>query len=319
MVSIRKDHISNEDFGWNLATFKRVKHEILNIWFNIVQDFKVVVSQLNKHDLEFDLIGIDASIANALRRVMISEVCPDDGDRESICSHNTSVMHDEILAHRLGLVPILADPRQFQFKDDIPTDLNTIVFKLNVKSAVRFGIQNLANEPVYSKDLKWIPEGDQEERFALTPIKPVHDDILLVKLRPGQQIIMDLHCQKGIGKEHAKWSPVATASYRLLPEIKILSPIIGSNAVKFQKCFPKGVQEARVVNPRKDTVSREVLRHPEFEGKVALSRIRDHFIFSIESSGILPPHTIFEEAAQVLINKCQILKKHLQVLEDNVY
>ena len=39
-----------------------------------------------------------------------------------------------------------------------------------------------------------------------------------------------------------------------------------------------GTKEARVVNPRKDTVSRECLRHAEFDGKVALNRIRDHFI-----------------------------------------
>ena len=81
---------------------------------------------------------------------------------------------------------------------------------------------------------------------------------------------------------------LATASYRLLPEIKILKPITGKDAEKFKNCFPKGVvevikredgtKEAHVVNPRKDTVSREVLRHAEFEGKVALNRIRDHFI-----------------------------------------
>ena len=67
------------------------------------------------------------------------------------------------------------------------------------------------------------------------PIKPVHDDILLAKLRPGQvllmplsmppsdrtvqSIILEAHCVKGEGKDHAKFSPVATASYRLLPEI----------------------------------------------------------------------------------------------------
>lgn len=39
-----------------------------------------------------------------------------------------------------------------------------------------------------------------------------------------------------------------------------------------------GTMEAKVTNPRKDTVSREVLRHKEFEDKVRLTRIRDHFI-----------------------------------------
>lgn len=102
--------------------------------------------------------------------------------------------------------------------------------------------------------------------------------------------MIDFHCfaQKGIGADHAKFSPVATASYRLLPHIKLRGPIPEQHQEKFQKCFAPGViairkdkkGESQVVveNPRKDTVSREVLRHKEFEGLVELSRIRDHFL-----------------------------------------
>jgi DNA-directed RNA polymerase I and III subunit RPAC1 len=140
---------------------------------------------------------------------------------------------------------------------------------------------------VYSKDLIWEPKGNQEEKFANNPPRPVHDDIVIAKLRPGQEMEMELHCQKGVGREHAKWSPVATASYRLLPEITILEPITGEDAEEFKNCFVEGVVEvvnengvktAKVVNPRKDTVSREVLRHDKFVDKVRLTRVRDHFI-----------------------------------------
>jgi DNA-directed RNA polymerases I and III subunit RPAC1 len=110
-----------------------------------------------------------------------------------------------------------------------------------------------------------------------------------------------MHAVKGVGQDHAKFSPVgkhvflksiahslATASYRLLPVIDILSPIINEDANKFVSCFPKGVamvksgkngvKRAEIVNPRLDTVSREVLRHDEFKDKVKLGRVRDHFI-----------------------------------------
>ena len=66
--------------------------------------------------MEFDLINVDASIANALRRSMISEV-PTMAIENVYIYNNTSVMHDEILAHRLGLIPILADARQFEIKE----------------------------------------------------------------------------------------------------------------------------------------------------------------------------------------------------------
>ena len=144
------------------------------------------------------------------------------------------------------------------------------------------------------------------ERYANNPIKPIEDDIVIAKLRPGQSIDLKIFCTKGTGFEHAKWSPVgkfakmrsiaffqylthdsATATYRLMPDIKILKPIEGSDAEKFAKCFPAGVVKvveengkkiAKVVCPRKDTVSRECLRHKEFEGKVILGRVKNHFI-----------------------------------------
>lgn len=46
---------------------------------------------------------------------------------------------------------------------------------------------------------------------------------------------------KGIGKDHAKFSPVATASYRLLPEITLIKPVIGEKADRLAKCFSEGV------------------------------------------------------------------------------
>lgn len=99
---------------------------------------------------------------------------------------------------------------------------------------------------------------------------------------------MELHCVKGVGQDHAKFSPVATASYRLLPHIIFRQPIPPELCDKFVKCFPSGVlaveldargqKKVAVKDMRKDTVSREVLRHKEFEGMIELTRIRDFFM-----------------------------------------
>ena len=81
---------------------------------------------------------------------------------------------------------------------------------------------------------------------------------------------------------------IATASYRLLPEITLTKPVRGEKAKKLAKCFSKGVIKvvrgedgesyAKVVNPRRDTCSREVFRHDDLKDCVRLSRVRDHFI-----------------------------------------
>ncbi|KAI8926940.1 DNA-directed RNA polymerase [Entophlyctis helioformis] len=322
----RVSHVSSMDFphtfpgldlSWDLAEFKK--------------RFKIVIGHINRDSMEFDMIGVDASIANALRRILIAEV-PTMAIENVYIMNNTSVMHDEILAQRLGLIPILADPRQFDYREgakDPPTDLNTLVFRLHVKCTKNphalptevDPTQKYINSEVLSSHLVWEAQGDQAEKYADNPIGPAYDNILITKMRPGQEIEAELHCQKGIGKEHAKWSPVATASYRLLPDIQILQPIKGEDAEKFKRCFPegtidvvrnsKGEKEVRVVNPRKDTASREVLRHKEFNDKVRLTRVRDHFIYSIESTGALPPQVLFEESTKVLLTKCLNLKQAL--------
>lgn len=52
---------------------------------------------------------------------------------------------------------------------------------------------------------------------------------------------MELICEKGIGKTHAKWSPVSTAFYRLVPDIKFKSEIKNQDAEDLKKLCPTGV------------------------------------------------------------------------------
>ncbi|XP_043916952.1 DNA-directed RNA polymerases I and III subunit RPAC1 isoform X2 [Protopterus annectens] len=270
------------------------------------------------------MVGIDAAIANAFRRILLAEV-PTMAVEKVFIYNNTSIVQDEVLAHRLGLIPIKADARLFEYRnsgDDEGTEIDTLQFQLKVKctrnpKATKDSVdpnELYLNHKVYSKHMKWIPIGNQSDLFTEESIRPVHDDILIALLRPGQEVDIVMHCVKGLGKDHAKFSPVATASYRLLPEITLLQPIEGELAEKLKKCFSPGVIEveningrkvAKVVNPRLDTCSREIFRYEELKNLVRLARVRDHFIFSVESAGSLPPDVLVSEAVKVLMTKCQ--------------
>ncbi|KIL58226.1 hypothetical protein M378DRAFT_170863 [Amanita muscaria Koide BX008] len=307
-------HYPNEDNSWNLDNF--------------IQNLQVKVRRVSNRTLEFDLVGVDASIANAFRRIMIAEV-PTVCIENVYIWNNTTVVADEVLAHRIGLVPLNVDPALLTMKRntaDGPTDRNTLVF--NVKLACKRNpqaqkgstdpAQLYINHELKSSHLVWKPEGGQEAVFAPKPPAATNPNIVLAKLRPGQEVHMELHACKGVGKDHAKFSPVATASYRLLPHIIVKKPIPPHLAEKFQSCFSPGVitidPESKAVSVdeggvRKDSVSREVLRHPEFADSVELGRVRDFFLFNVESEGPYGPERIFLESVRVMRDKIRRIKE----------
>lgn len=306
-------HDTNEDYSWDLQKFE--------------ENLEINIMKRNDRDINFDLIHVDTSIANAFRRIMISEV-PAVAAETIYMFNNTSVIQDEVLSHRIGLIPLKVDPETLTWVDNNEdektryTDENTIVMSLDVTCTNNPNAPKGSTDPkelyrnshVYARDLKFEPQGRQIELFKNQPVVAADPDILIAKLRPGQEISLRAHCILGVGSDHAKFSPVSTASYRIMPVIDIKEPITGSAAKRLQKCFPPGVigidesGNAFVQDARRDTVSREVLRHEEFDGKVKLGRRRDHFIFNVESTGAMSPEEIFLKSIRVLKNKADYLR-----------
>ncbi|CEF61957.1 DNA-directed RNA polymerases I and III subunit RPAC1 [Strongyloides ratti] len=329
------DYASNSS-SFNI--FKDVKNYVNNIRIKIIN----VIPEENT--IEFDLINVEAPIANTLRRVLLAEV-PTMAIEKVMLYQNTSVIQDEVLCHRLGLLPLKADPRKFDWpgvkiegineegvdmEEEPPVDPKKhLVFDFHVKCVeskvkVQSGskVSNYENEVVKSNQIIWHPIGNQAEEFGDDPPRMVHDDVIVAKLKGGQEIEAKLHCVKGIGRDHAKFSPVATASYRLLPTITLKEDVYGDAAIKFQQCFSEGVVDvvdsehgpkAVVVNARNDLCSRNVLRHEEFKDIVELGRIKNHFIFSVESTGALKAEELVIEACKIIQWKAQGLKSLVQM------
>lgn len=107
---------------------------------------------------------------------------------------NSSVLYDELLAHRLGMIPIKTDLDRYILpeKCDCGTPLGCN------KCRVLFVLDSVAKErqtTVYSGDLV------SEDR----EIRPTSETIPLVKLAPGQAVKLEAYARLGRGKEHAKW------------------------------------------------------------------------------------------------------------------
>ncbi|XP_049572378.1 DNA-directed RNA polymerases I and III subunit RPAC1 isoform X2 [Orcinus orca] len=248
------------------------------------KDFRVDVVHMDENSLEFDMVGIDAAIANAFRRILLAEV-PTMAVEKVLVYNNTSIVQDEILAHRLGLIPIHADPRLFEYRnqgDEEGTEIDTLQFRLQVRCTRNPRAAKDSSDPnelyvnhkVYTRHMTWVPLGNQADLFPEGTIRPVHDDILIAQLRPGQEIDLLMHCVKGIGKK-----------------------------------------VARVANPRLDTFSREVFRNEKLKKVVRLARVRNHYIFSVESTGVLPPDVLVSEAIKVLMGKCRRFLDELDAVQ----
>lgn len=132
---------------------------------------------------------------------------------------------------------------------------------------------------------------------------------------------MEVVCEKGIGKTHAKWSPVCTAYYRNLPDIRILEPIIGADAEELMRKCPMGVfdiediggkgskskgGEKKVVVKNKGeacTTCRECIRDDRFASRIDLGKKKEEFEFHVESVGIYKPEELVVEALAKLKEK----------------
>ena len=140
------------------------------------ENFKMWITHMDDEKVVFEMSGISPAIANAFRRILIAEV-PTMAIEKVYMVNNTSIIQDEVFAHRLGLVPIRADPRLFEYKAEGETynERNTIVFKMNVRcyrEKTDDGSKGpLMNQHVYTNELVWLPKGselppDEESKFT---------------------------------------------------------------------------------------------------------------------------------------------------------
>jgi DNA-directed RNA polymerase subunit D len=147
---------------------------------------KVTVLQRSEMEMEFAVEGIKPSFASALRRIMIGEV-PTMAIETVEFKKNDSVLNDEIIAHRLGLVPLTFDKDAYE----LPPKEG----KLTSKHQVKLTLKKKGPGMVYSGDLK----------STAKDVKPLYDKIPIVELFENQELQLEATAQLGIGREHAKW------------------------------------------------------------------------------------------------------------------
>ncbi|MCS7136584.1 MAG: DNA-directed RNA polymerase subunit D [Nitrososphaerota archaeon] len=170
---------------------------------NSGENMAVRLLESDDKSIKIEFEGVPLAVANAIRRFIISEV-PTMAIEEVLIIENSSGMTNEVLAHRISLIPFISNIDLY-----VPPDECTCGSKLGCeKCVVRYVLKAEAvDQPitVYSGDM--IPEDPN------TTVVPVSGNIPIVKLAPGERIELELYVRVGKGKKHAKWQPGIATLY----------------------------------------------------------------------------------------------------------
>ena len=157
-----------------------------------------ILERDNNH-IVIEFSDIPRQYVNALRRLSISQV-PTFAIDDVVVLENSSVMHDEAIAHRLGLIPLRTDLERFVMPHNCDCNSTLGCSKCRVLLVLDATSQD-KTKVITSADL--ISEDDV--------VKPVNSEIPIVSLAPGQKLKFEAYARLGTGKSHAKWQPTSVA------------------------------------------------------------------------------------------------------------
>jgi DNA-directed RNA polymerase subunit L/DNA-directed RNA polymerase alpha subunit len=275
--------------------------------------FKNLTSS-SKNTLSFRLAPTQIAYANALRRVVQVEVetvafnadMLEDGTTSDVkIVKNSTPMSNEMIAHRIGLLPISVsnpldwDPKEYSFKLNVVNDSSE---RLDVKAA---DIQVLKQRGPTEDPLP-VPSG---EFFALDPISQDTPLIAVLKGRVGNQepesLIFEATATAGIGRQNARHIPVSQCSYKYT---------LDENPLRRKEFFEKWLKVHKKVDPSE--LDSNATRRGELEREFATMEVARCYLtdetnepysfdFVMESMGVLDPLYIIARAIQVLQQKMQ--------------
>ncbi len=260
-------------------------------------EIRLLEQDKEKGKLSFLLKGVNTAFSNLLRTNILERV-PVLAIEDVEFRKNSSVLYDEIIAHRLGLIPIKTDLKSYNFAGEC-----SCKGKGCAKCTLKMNLAANGPGTVYSAKIK------SKDPKA----NPVFEKIPITKLFKGQSLRLEAVAVMGIGKEHAKWSP-ALAWYKYKPVIDITKN--PNNVDDYVHTCPVDVFENKkgqlIID--KDNLVRCTLCGAcvDIENSVIkLNEKEDEFIFYVESWGQL-------ECKEIVTEALGIIKKQAEEFVDSL-
>lgn len=293
---------------------------------------RVNIRHTEKTSVDFVLSHTSLSLANSLRRTMLAEIPTIAIDLVEIES-NTSVLADEFLAHRMGLLPLSTrdvEPMFYSRDCDCEEfcDKCAVILRLDVRNE-----RSEQNIKVFARDIVTqtvdgtaiidprqdrlaagggISNGvhsseDLPPRGAPILLDEEQKGPLICQLRKGQELSLKCIAKKGIAKEHAKWAPTAAIAFEYDPH----------NKLRHTTLWHEGT-DAKGEWPESNNASWEEPPQGEASGeRFEYDREPDQFFLVLEGTGVMPPDQVFHAGVQTLQNKLAMVISQLQNVTDS--
>ncbi|EKM54464.1 uncharacterized protein PHACADRAFT_258319 [Phanerochaete carnosa HHB-10118-sp] len=197
-------------------------------------DISVRIRDLKKDRVNFVLENVDMALANSFRRIMMADIPTVAIDIVEIDS-NTSVLPDEFISHRLGMIPLVSTncDEAMRYTRECTCEsfcqFCAVVLQLNIRcetagehldvTSNHLEFVNLSNN--YDDPGEEISKRPENFGYPVGKNDPNVPPVLIARIGKGQEIRARCIAKKGIAKEHAKWSPCSAVAYEYDPHNKL--------------------------------------------------------------------------------------------------
>jgi len=285
------------------------------------------------HSIRILLKGTDRASVNALRRTMIGDTpkmaihrirfTQSTTEEDGIIWETVGPIPDEIVAHRLAMIPIPSEGPgpEFHLPEECPNCSDMVESQRGCPTCEIIYRCMVRGEPegraVKARDLEVL--GDLEYS-----IPEEFQDITITKLYKGQMIDFIARANKGHGRDHVKWQPVAGITFyarqhAVLNDKKAAKILWGLDLSIKEKDFGKNgrMEDIFLVDQMKKDllhVGPSTDHGRDFGDAITLEDVPGEFILQYESDGALNPKTIFAHATQILSSRLDNISADLDIV-----
>jgi DNA-directed RNA polymerase subunit D len=279
----------------------------------------------------------DAAQANAIRRTILADVpkmaiskvrfeLGQTQDQKGEYFESVNALPDEVIAHRLAMIPIPTYLDEFVFPEDDPANeglpedqwgspASQIIYHCSIRGTSSENKEE--TKTVRAGDLNVLGETKLQ-------ISESHQDIPLTILLHGQYLEFYAYATLGRGRDHAKWAPASAISFyqreiavlNNKKKSKILFDLdLGVSQADFGK--DGRIEDIDMVEKMRKAmaqVSQGTGRDADFDNAISMEKVDGEFVFSFDTDGSLSPEAVFNQACDVLSSRFVLLNEELDAV-----